>query len=1131
MFKSSGLFKDVSCPFFLFGLCERPFCHFKHSRHEEAKARKEREEKEASLKTEEDVYVLPTSTLQTKLDSIEKSIKSEKTKISNGNKEARGKPTTVVQTKPTGTPLYSPTPINELQQQKVQGRLGCSKYDLALLEGPSSVGEYDPASNFNYSTTTNGSTPDSVPDYAKELHPSGNLDESNEDDNSLAKIPNFVSVDYTPTVEAECSDEESFHEKKDWFSDEGSEQSRDSVAEVEASEASDKKKVKEEGVLTSVLPFEFTEDGHVKVVPLKDDSLKKTVKTPKKEQDKSIIPEKKSENIFSLFKDEFDKDLEDAPKSNSSDSKDTKASSKSDKHSSSTKEKHRKSSTKEDTAHSHKHKDTSKSPHKQSSHSHSNKHTDKDRHGKGKVSSSHDKSSKHSSSSHKHESKSNKHKSSSEYSHSKSSKHDNQSSSKERNPSGSSHKSSSHRSSSQSNKSASGKDNKELNNKSEKRRSQEHQEKKSNTKPSSFKRKKIVDLDFDIFGGLDDGEPKEKRAHYEDDMSDLEKYFSDEDPFDECLKIFNEANKASSSTSEHKRAKKSADSDSIPPPTTGKKRTALKQSDPVKRQKALENKPKPKPSPAQVMMNRYKMMQAKILAAEEEAKEKRKAKVREMSAKNMAAVSPSPSSTRPNIAGASAAFSQYMSSKTKKTTAITVTKGAKRKAHTPTVPIAKLKRPVVEISTNSKVATNVRQRYLNMFIDECLKMSSSEQEAFDRGKEEEKAIFNRCSNSKIYLNLCVHTVRKLREEFTQKEEDKKRSKDSAKVRKVNGTKVSHSEILDGPGAKKKTFTVQRSGGAVKLREEDFTGVELYKRLQPYILTDDQLRANNFPRVHPEQGGAAMLYGEESTKTQGSIKGYEKLCVRCGKVFEVYPNGKYPVREECLYHWGKAWKKKVAGTMDTRYTCCQGDLASEGCQVARAHVHETNKKDTMSGYMKTIPCSPPIDGDYGVYALDCEMVYTTMGVELARVTVCGTDQEPVYESYVKPDNTIVDYNTRFSGITQEDLEDVTTSLREVQAVLLSLFSDKTILLGHSLESDLQALKLIHSTVVDTSVVFPHKLGPPFKRALRNLMIDYLKKIIQDDVAGHDSQEDALACLQLMQYRLKEDERKEARRLSS
>ena len=41
------------------------------------------------------------------------------------------------------------------------------------------------------------------------------------------------------------------------------------------------------------------------------------------------------------------------------------------------------------------------------------------------------------------------------------------------------------------------------------------------------------------------------------------------------------------------------------------------------------------------------------------------------------------------------------------------------------------------------------------------------------------------------------------------------------------------------------------------------------------------------------------------------------------------------------------------------------------------------------------------------------------------------------------------------------------------------------------------QLIHGTVVDTSMVFPHRLGLPFKRALKNLMAEYLKKIIQDD----------------------------------
>lgn len=86
---------------------------------------------------------------------------------------------------------------------------------------------------------------------------------------------------------------------------------------------------------------------------------------------------------------------------------------------------------------------------------------------------------------------------------------------------------------------------------------------------------------------------------------------------------------------------------------------------------------------------------------------------------------------------------------------------------------------------------------------------------------------------------------------------------------------------------------------------------------------------------------------------------------------------------------------------------------------------------------------------------------------------------------------------YSGITEDLLSNITTNLRDVQAVLLSMFHSKTILLGHSLESDLKALKLLHSVVVDTSVLYPHKMGPPKKRALKTLCIENLKKIIQEN----------------------------------
>ena len=48
--------------------------------------------------------------------------------------------------------------------------------------------------------------------------------------------------------------------------------------------------------------------------------------------------------------------------------------------------------------------------------------------------------------------------------------------------------------------------------------------------------------------------------------------------------------------------------------------------------------------------------------------------------------------------------------------------------------------------------------------------------------------------------------------------------------------------------------------------------------------------------------------------------------------------------------------------------------------------------------------------------------------------------------------------RFSGVTEEDLQDVEIKLKDVHRKLLKKFGTDTILIGHSLESDLRALKV-------------------------------------------------------------------------
>ncbi|XP_017728472.1 PREDICTED: RNA exonuclease 1 homolog [Rhinopithecus bieti] len=211
---------------------------------------------------------------------------------------------------------------------------------------------------------------------------------------------------------------------------------------------------------------------------------------------------------------------------------------------------------------------------------------------------------------------------------------------------------------------------------------------------------------------------------------------------------------------------------------------------------------------------------------------------------------------------------------------------------------------------------------------------------------------------------------------------------------------------------------------------------------------------------------------------------------------------------------------VAGGWETQYMCCSAAAGSVGCQVAKQHVQD-GRKERLEGFVKTFEKELSGDTHPGIYALDCEMSYTTYGLELTRVTVVDTDVHVVYDTFVKPDNEVVDYNTRFSGVTEADLADTSVTLRDVQAVLLSMFSADTILIGHSLESDLLALKVIHSTVVDTSVLFPHRLGLPYKRSLRNLMADYLRQIIQDNVDGHSSSEDAGACMHLVIWKVRED----------
>ena len=247
---------------------------------------------------------------------------------------------------------------------------------------------------------------------------------------------------------------------------------------------------------------------------------------------------------------------------------------------------------------------------------------------------------------------------------------------------------------------------------------------------------------------------------------------------------------------------------------------------------------------------------------------------------------------------------------------------------------------------------------------------------------------------------------------------------------------------------------------------------------------------------------------------------------------------------------KNWKNQR--TPITEFIANTAELAEEGYVLHPAHYNgtsaaaheiarrETDKTTAEDGWVDM----PSIDSlDSGnvpdndiekgsilagrkVLVMDCEMCITSdPGVtpqifSLTRVSLIDWDGNVVMDELVKPEKPIIDYLTPYSGITAAKLENVTTTFQDIQKKLISeILTPHTILVGHSLESDLKALQLTHPFIIDTALLFPHPRGPPLKSSLKWLAQKYLSREIQKGhgSTGHDSVEDARACLDLVKQK--------------
>ena len=293
------------------------------------------------------------------------------------------------------------------------------------------------------------------------------------------------------------------------------------------------------------------------------------------------------------------------------------------------------------------------------------------------------------------------------------------------------------------------------------------------------------------------------------------------------------------------------------------------------------------------------------------------------------------------------------------------------------------------------------------------------------------------------------------------------------------------------------------------------------------------------------------------------QGWEQ-CDRCKTRFQVFPgrrkeDGALTSGGSCLHHPGKPRRptavdkqtKADRSSRDSFYTCCnEGVSVSAGCTTAATHVFKISSSKRLASVMQfeTTPSKPDLLPPMSAVCFDCEMGYTTLGLELIRLTATSWPSgNPLIDVLVRPMGEVLDLNSRFSGVWPKDFANappydppsypshqdtsassplpsasplpIVPSPFAARALLFTHLHLSTPLIGHALENDLNAARIIHPSIIDTVLLYPHPRGLPLRSGLKALMKNQLDRDIQMGGAeGHDSGEDARAAGDLVRLKV-------------
>ncbi|KAK0372599.1 RNA exonuclease [Colletotrichum limetticola] len=230
-------------------------------------------------------------------------------------------------------------------------------------------------------------------------------------------------------------------------------------------------------------------------------------------------------------------------------------------------------------------------------------------------------------------------------------------------------------------------------------------------------------------------------------------------------------------------------------------------------------------------------------------------------------------------------------------------------------------------------------------------------------------------------------------------------------------------------------------------------------------------------------------GPHADAKSSSVQPKTKTFTRSSSIADEEPEGargdEKPAKPvlKCQYHTGRV--------INMRWNCCRVHVSEPGCTYAPEHLvrnypsgeihdrhqfHKTPTHALLNLGTDTVPSAqraPRL-----AVAMDCEMGVAYDGEsELIRVTLVDYfTSEILLDSLVYPQVRMAHYNTRFSGVSRQDMQAarskgkcITGGLANVRAAVWEWVSAETIVVGHAVHNDLASLRWIHPKVVDSLIL--------------------------------------------------------------